>query len=152
MFFTIDLVIFHFTFSLLVLLSCNIYCTFSICATNPVWFKIHWYSYVWTHIFIALHCFSSVFFLGTAGDSLSLHRDMAFSTKDRDNDISSTSPHCAEAYKGGWWYESCHLSNLNGRYLMGQHSYHAQGVIWYHWKSFSYSVKRAEMKIKPVIS
>ena len=150
MFFTIDLVIFHFTFSLLVFLPCNIYCTFSICAINPVWCKIHWYSYVWAHIFIALHCFSCVLFLGTAGDPLSSHRDMAFTTKDRDNDIGGGN--CAETFKGAWWYQACHSSNLNGRYLKGKHSSVGDGVNWKHWKGYSYSVKQAEMKIKPVIS
>ena len=39
---------------------------------------------------------------GTAGDSLSYHNGMEFSTRDRDNDKwSSTS--CAERYHGAWW-------------------------------------------------
>ena len=88
------------------------------------------------------------FFQGTAGDSLSLHRGMPFSTKDRDNDKSGEN--CAAEYKGAWWYEYCHHSNLNGQYLKGQHSSLADGVNWYHWKGYYYSVKRAEMKIKPV--
>jgi len=91
---------------------------------------------------------------GTAGDSLSVHRGMAFSTKDRDNDNEHSSQardrHCARFYKGAWWYRSCHHSNLNGRYLKGKHSSYADGVNWYHWKGHHYSVKRAEMKIKPV--
>jgi len=86
---------------------------------------------------------------GTAGDSLSSHRGMAFSTKDRDNDASSGSS-CSTSYKGAWWYGSCHRSNLNGRYLKGKHSSYADGVNWYSWKGYYYSVKRAEMKIKPV--
>ena len=92
-----------------------------------------------------LWCF---FFPGTAGDSLSWHRGMAFSTKDRDNDI--ISGNCATHYKGAWWYKKCHHSNLNGRYLKAKHSSYADGVNWYHWKGYKYSVKRAEMKIKPV--
>ncbi|KAI8509125.1 Fibrinogen C domain-containing protein 1 [Branchiostoma belcheri] len=37
-----------------------------------------------------------------------------FSTKDRDNDESSSD--CATEYRGGWWYGDCHTSNLNGLY------------------------------------
>ena len=85
---------------------------------------------------------------GTAGDSLSGHRGKAFSTKDRDND--AYSGNCATQFKGAWWYGSCHSSNLNGRYLKGKHSSYADGVNWYSWKGHHYSVKRAEMKIKPV--
>ncbi|XP_031565948.1 ryncolin-1-like [Actinia tenebrosa] len=85
---------------------------------------------------------------GTAGDSLSRNRGMAFSTKDRDNDVSAGK--CAVLYKGAWWYESCHNSNLNGLYHHGKHKSFADGVNWKHWKGYYYSVKRAEMKIRPV--
>ena len=86
-------------------------------------------------------------FLGTAGDSLSGHRGAAFSTKDSDND--SWSKNCAVSYKGAWWYTACHSSNLNGVYHHGKHSSHADGVNWYAWKGHYYSVKKAEMKIRP---
>ncbi|XP_078363940.1 angiopoietin-related protein 7-like, partial [Oculina patagonica] len=85
---------------------------------------------------------------GTAGDSLDHHRGAAFSTKDRDNDNSSSN--CATSRKGAWWYNSCVISNLNGLYLHGKHSSGYEGVNWYHWKGAHYSAKRAEMKIKPV--
>ena len=86
--------------------------------------------------------------LGTAGDSLSTHRDMAFTTRDQDNDRSPNN--CATRFKGAWWYKKCHRSNLNGRYLEGKHSSYADGVNWFDWRGHHYSVKRAEMKIKPV--
>jgi len=85
---------------------------------------------------------------GTAGDSLSYHRGHPFSTKDQDND--NWSKHCADHYKGPWWYDSCNYSNLNGPYHHGKISTPYLGVVWHHWKGHSYSLKRAEMKIRPV--
>ena len=73
---------------------------------------------------------------------------MMFTTKDRDNDIKSTS-NCALDYKGAWWYEYCHDSNLNGLYLRGPQSSHSDGVNWDTWKGEYYSLKKTEMKIRP---
>jgi len=81
---------------------------------------------------------------GTAGDSLTYHRGHPFSTKDEDND--NWSKNCAEYRKGAWWYVSCGSSNLNGPYHHGKISTAYVGVIWFHWKGHSYSLKRAEMK------
>ena len=39
---------------------------------------------------------------------------MAFSTADRDNDLHMSN--CAEENAGGWWFNSCSSSNLNGVY------------------------------------
>ena len=74
------------------------------------------------------------------------HKGMAFTTKDRDND--RWNKNCATYYKGGWWYEICHHSNLNGLYLHGGTD--AKGTAWYKWKNAHYSVKKATMKIRPV--
>ena len=83
--------------------------------------------------------------LGTAGDSLTYHRGAAFSTKDRDNDLSSGN--CPLTSQGAWWYKSCAYSNLNGLYLNGKDTY--KGMKWYYWKNNSESVKGSEMKIRP---
>ena len=42
---------------------------------------------------------------GTAGDSLSRHSNMNFSTRDQDQDIDSTI-NCAQLCSGAWWYDA----------------------------------------------
>ena len=86
---------------------------------------------------------------GTADDSLSYHRNMAFSTKDRDND-SANSYNCAASYKSAWWYNNCLRANLNGYYYHGSQVKSYRGINWSKWKGAYYSAKRAEMKIRPV--
>ncbi|CAM2103707.1 unnamed protein product [Caretta caretta] len=88
------------------------------------------------------------FLKGTAGDSLFGHNGMMFSTHDHDNDVSSIN--CAIAFKGAWWYNECHSSNLNGLYLKGAHESYADGVNWKSSKGHNYSFKMTEMKIRPV--
>ncbi|KAM4696029.1 ficolin-2-like [Rhinophrynus dorsalis] len=85
---------------------------------------------------------------GNAGDSMTYQNNMKFSTKDQKNDLSPEN--CALQYKGAWWYNSCHLANLNGRYLLGQHSSFADGINWKSGKGYNYSYKVSEMKIRPV--
>ena len=85
---------------------------------------------------------------GTAGDSLLVHRGHPFSARDRDYD-NHAKLDCAMYYIGAWWYNGCHDSNLNGRYYNGSHPNKGQGIIWHTWKGSYYSVKRAEMKIRP---
>ncbi|CAH2316459.1 Hypothetical predicted protein [Pelobates cultripes] len=90
----------------------------------------------------------NIHILTSAGDSLTLHHNMKFTTKDQDNDIYSLN--CADLFKGGWWYVQCHHSNLNGLYLSGQHRTEAVGINWYHGRGQNYSYKFSEMKIRPV--
>ncbi|XP_078358216.1 ryncolin-1-like [Oculina patagonica] len=86
---------------------------------------------------------------GSAGDALSRQNGHPFSTKDQDHD--SYHDNCAVMFKGAWWYNNCHDSNLNGFYFQGgQHSSFADGVEWKQWKGYYYSMKRADMKIRPV--
>ncbi|XP_044162371.1 ficolin-1-B-like [Bufo gargarizans] len=88
---------------------------------------------------------------GTSGDSLATQKDQAFSTKDQNNDKSSRAEQsCAEYFKGGWWFEACHFSNLNGQYLSGQHSTKGLGIIWFTFRDNYYSLKSSEIKFRPV--
>ncbi|KAL9967871.1 hypothetical protein ACROYT_G026170 [Oculina patagonica] len=82
---------------------------------------------------------------GTAGDSLAYHNNMAFTTKDSDNDIDS-SRNCAVSYTGAWWYHSCHYSNLNGQYLGDKRDW--RGILWRHFRS-PLSLRFTEMKLRP---
>lgn len=84
-----------------------------------------------------------------SGDSFSNHNGMYFSTQDQEHDLQPTD-HCAVTYKGAWWYNTCHLSNLNGQYLHGVHTTFADGVNWKTWHGYYYSLKTTEMKVIPI--
>ncbi|XP_066293515.1 ficolin-2-like [Branchiostoma lanceolatum] len=91
---------------------------------------------------------------GTAGDAMTdpnyPHHGMYFSTRDRDNDIHlDPTVDCAELAKCAWWYNRCHRANLNGLYLGGAHQPNGDGVNWYPWTGYNYSLKTTEMKIRP---
>ena len=86
-------------------------------------------------------------YAGDAGDSLTPHNNIKFTTQDSDNDTYKDG-NCAALYKGGWWYYACHASHLNGLYLAGTHSSYANGVNWYHWKKYHYSLRSTEMKTR----
>ncbi len=80
---------------------------------------------------------------------MTYHNGFGFSTKDVDNDGRTFS--CAQQYRGAWWYgDKCHESNLNGFYLGGSHTSYADGIEWYHWHGFYYSLKATAMKIMAV--
>ncbi len=119
------------------------------------WNKWHVDSFSFTAVFNAFRCCILIVALprfnvsGTAGDSLSFHRGHPFTTQDRDND-NYENGNCASLYQGAWWYHKCHRSNLNGLYHHGHHSSFADGVNWYGWKGYHHSLKRTEIKIRPM--
>ena len=78
------------------------------------------------------------FYSGTATDKLAYHNDMAFTTKDRDND--ENSGNCAVTQKGAWWHKSCYSSNLNCNYGDGDYGWNWHPLL------------ASEMKLKPARS
>nr|XP_061793207.1 fibrinogen-like protein 1 [Nerophis lumbriciformis] len=99
-------------------------------------------------------------YTGTAGDALSgnyeagvsdwaSHQGAPFSTYDKDND--KYEGNCAEEDKGGWWFNKCHSAHLNGRYYA--YGYYSavtdDGVVWYTWRGWWYSLKTSIMKLRP---
>ncbi|XP_048051124.1 microfibril-associated glycoprotein 4-like [Megalobrama amblycephala] len=87
---------------------------------------------------------------GGAGDSLTYHNDMKFSTFDKDQDIWDSN--CAKKYLGAFWYNNCHYANPNGVYLWGEDpTIFAIGNVWYHYKnSHAVGLKSISMKIRRV--
>uniref|UniRef100_A0A1I8PEH7 Fibrinogen C-terminal domain-containing protein n=1 Tax=Stomoxys calcitrans TaxID=35570 RepID=A0A1I8PEH7_STOCA len=83
---------------------------------------------------------------GNAGDALEYYKGSKFSTLDVDNDEDENT-NCAKLFKGGWWFKSCCLSDLNGPYLTENYNIE-DGVTWYDWRGLNYSLKFAEMKIR----
>uniref|UniRef100_A0A3Q2WBS6 Tenascin N n=1 Tax=Haplochromis burtoni TaxID=8153 RepID=A0A3Q2WBS6_HAPBU len=82
---------------------------------------------------------------GTAGDAMTYHQGLPWTTIDSDNDIALTN--CALSHRGAWWYKNCHLANLNGKWGETRHS---MGVNWEPWKGHLTSLDFSEMKIRPV--
>ena len=86
----------------------------------------------------------------TAGDSLaSRHNGQRFSTPDRDNDVLGL--HCAAYWHAPWWHRDCYESLLTGKYYTsgGPRNTVPYGIIWYTWRGWYYSLRVAEMKIRP---
>ncbi|XP_050072699.1 ficolin-1-like [Anopheles maculipalpis] len=88
-------------------------------------------------------------YTGTAGDSLKRHLNMAFTTKDNDNDIFTLN--CAEQNTGAWWYSNCHDSNLNGQYLNGPTNLYGKGITWKAFREQGYSLKSTRMMIRRIL-
>ncbi|XP_058823961.1 ficolin-2-like [Topomyia yanbarensis] len=83
---------------------------------------------------------------GTAGDSLSRGLHSKFSTQDQDND--SYSGNCASLYHGAWWYEQCHLANLNGKYARGTVTEYATSMGWQTFMGYYYGLKTSKIMIR----
>lgn len=82
---------------------------------------------------------------GTAGDSLSQHNNMAFTTKDSDND-KHVKYNMAAMYTAAWWYYDDYSSSLNGVY--GRNVGEWKGINWVDFK-WHQTLKHTEMKFRP---
>ena len=84
---------------------------------------------------------------GTAGDSLTgQHNGMKFTTRDNKND--NWGSNCALSYNGGWWFNACFTSHLNGPYHHNPVINPNNGTMWFSWKGRRYSLKFTEMKTR----
>ncbi|KAI7807700.1 putative angiopoietin-4 [Triplophysa rosa] len=86
---------------------------------------------------------------GTAGQQSSLASNgTGFSTRDADNDKCNCK--CALMMTGGWWFDACGLSNLNGiYYTVGHNIRKLNGIKWHHFRGPSYSLQSTAMMIRP---
>ena len=83
----------------------------------------------------------------TAGHSFDRNNNRLFCTKDRNNhNIRYENP--ARSFRGAWWYTSGTASNLNGLYLGNMNR--RDGMFWTSWTVRYKSLKRSEMKLRPL--
>ncbi|KFB41088.1 AGAP011223-PA-like protein [Anopheles sinensis] len=85
---------------------------------------------------------------GTAGDSLSYHKNKKFSTFDRDND--ALAGNCAESYHGAWWYHLCHYTHLNGRYQSTTNDRSA--MVWNRFKNDLRGMSYSRMMMRDIVN
>ncbi|CAL4120523.1 unnamed protein product, partial [Meganyctiphanes norvegica] len=88
---------------------------------------------------------------GDAGDSMSYHNGMGFTSFDADNDLYDEG-NCAAKEKcgGGWWYNRCYHTNPTGVYY-DDWTKEADSVM--NWGSFSNSkeaLKKVQLMIRPL--
>ncbi|XP_044311059.1 angiopoietin-4 [Varanus komodoensis] len=86
---------------------------------------------------------------GTAGEQSGLARQgTGFSTRDADNDNCLCK--CAQMLSGGWWFDACGQSNLNGIYYPAKHNIRKlNGIRWHYFQGPGYSLKGTRMMLRP---
>ncbi|MPC70323.1 Angiopoietin-2 [Portunus trituberculatus] len=58
--------------------------------------------------------------------------------------------HCSVPFRrlGGYWYDDCDDSNLNGYQYIGNDTIGYKGITWLHWSGATYSHKATSMMIR----
>ncbi|XP_035504483.1 angiopoietin-related protein 3 isoform X2 [Scophthalmus maximus] len=90
-------------------------------------------------------------FSGDLPNALANITGMRFSTRDRNNDNPRNS-NCARNYSGGWWFNGCSETNLNGRYMWLRakgRSVRRKGINWRPGPGLSYSLKMTKITMRP---
>ena len=92
---------------------------------------------------------NSGFFSLFLGDSISCthplcNNNAPFSTFDNDNDPNPTINHAVD-WRGAWWYQDGHTSNLNGEY---GNDNHGQGINWIYFKGWTDSLSGSRMMLR----
>uniref|UniRef100_A0A3Q3VL84 Fibrinogen C-terminal domain-containing protein n=1 Tax=Mola mola TaxID=94237 RepID=A0A3Q3VL84_MOLML len=89
-------------------------------------------------------------FSGDMPDALANSTGMRFSTKDRNNEHHQSSK-CSRNYTGGWWFNSCGDTNLNGRYLWLRakgRSIRRRGIHWKPGAAPSFYLKMTKLTVR----
>jgi hypothetical protein len=86
---------------------------------------------------------------GPGRDAMAYHNGQQFSTYDSDNDSHGTA-NCARGHQGGWWYNRCYHTNLNGPHETPTHPGVDQRNARLQWHDGSghRDVASVEMKIR----
>ncbi|XP_020489394.1 angiopoietin-related protein 3 [Labrus bergylta] len=90
-------------------------------------------------------------FSGDLSDAMANSTGMRFSTKDRNNH-NNRNPNCARNYTGGWWFNACGDTNLNGKYMWLRakgRSMRRKGIYWKPGTGPSYSLKATKITVRP---
>ncbi|KAL3047137.1 hypothetical protein OYC64_021377 [Pagothenia borchgrevinki] len=87
---------------------------------------------------------------GDLPDAMANSTGMRFSTTDRNNENHRNS-NCSRSYTGGWWFNACRETNLNGRYLWLRakgRSMRRKGIHWKPGTGPSYALKTTKMTLR----
>ncbi|KAM6962427.1 angiopoietin-related protein 3 [Aplochiton taeniatus] len=89
---------------------------------------------------------------GDLPDAMANHTGLRFSTKGHDNHQDSN---CAQSSTGGWWFNACGDTNLNGRYVWLRargRLLRRKGIHWKPGTGTSYSLKTTKISIRPALT
>ncbi|XP_071836944.1 ficolin-2-like [Apostichopus japonicus] len=85
----------------------------------------------------------------TCADSFAIHRNMSFTTNDKDNDKHGTG-NCALSQGSTWWYNRCDECDLNSRYFFRTGDFVDACIEWTGLPGGNCNLKFTEMKVRPL--